>query len=204
MIKLQTGFSHITVNGISLLGTTVGTNLGANPIWGSLQPTGTDVMAATGVYDSARNMHGPGRKQALQAARQSLVKLLADVAMNAPQVKAATDTDLAQIGLRVLQKPGPKNTQPPEKCEDLQVRHGELPGTVNGKCKAQGRDVRFYEGQWTLDPMNGSWSDIETFPNSREFEWSNLARGKDTWFRVRGRNIVGAGPWSDPVSIMVT
>ena len=52
-------------------------------------------------------MIGPGRKQALAATRTTLSGLLADVAMNAPQIPGITDSDLAQIGLRVLQKPGP-------------------------------------------------------------------------------------------------
>ena len=44
----------------------------------------------------------------------------------------------------------------------------------------------------------------ETFPNSRAFKFSGLTRGKDVWVRVRARNAVGAGAWSDPATIMVT
>lgn len=34
--------------------------------------------------------------------------------------------------------------------------------------------------------------------------FTSLTRDKDTWFRVRARNIIGPGPWSDPATIMVT
>ena len=57
---------------------------------------------------------------------------------------------------------------------------------------------------WTLDPNGISWSDPETFPNSRAFRFTGLTRGKDVWVRVRARNTIGAGPWSDPATIMVT
>lgn len=55
----------------------------------------------------------------------------------------------------------------------------------------------------TLDANAGPWSEIVVFPNSRSIHFENLARGKDTWFRVRARNVIGAGPWSDPATIMV-
>jgi hypothetical protein len=38
----------------------------------------------------------------------------------------------------------------------------------------------------------------------RSFKFSGLTRGKDVWVRVRARNSVGAGAWSDPATIMVT
>lgn len=84
------------------------------------------------------------------------------------------------------------------------MRHGSNPGEVVGSCDSLGENIRTYEGQWTLDPNAGPWSDIETFPNSRSFKWTGLGRGKDTWFRVRARNAIGAGPWSDPATMMVT
>jgi hypothetical protein len=148
-------------------------------------------------------MVGPGRKEALLATRTNLAGLLADVAMNAPQIPDITDTDLAQIGLRVLPKAGPKTKEPPAKCENFQTRHGQEPGTVLGICASAKPMVRFYEGQWTLDPNGNSWSEILTFPNSKTFVWTGLERGKDTWFRARARNITGPGPWSDSAKIMV-
>lgn len=55
-------------------------------------------------------------------------------------------------------------------------------------------------GSW----LSGGKRETVTFPNSRAIHFDNLQRGKDTWFRVRARNVVGAGPWSDPATIMVT
>ncbi len=203
MIELQTGFSHETVDGMYHLGSTVGSNIQGKPILATLKPTSAEIIAATDAYGAARDMVGPGRKQALLAARMNLADLLADVAMNAPQIPEITDMDLAQIGLRVLEKPGPRTTEPPAKCESFQTRHGQEPGTVVGTCAPAKPMVRLYEGQWTLDPNGNTWSAILTFPNSRAFAWTGLERGKDTWFRVRARNIAGPGPWSDPAMIMV-
>jgi hypothetical protein len=202
--RLQTGFSNETVDGLYHLGGTVGDNIEGKPILATLKPTSAEVLAATEEYRVARAMFGPGRKQALLAARINLSGLLADVGMNAPQIPAITDTDLAQIGLRVLEKPGPKATQPPGKCENLVLRNGRESGVVTGGCQPQAPAVRIYEGQWTLDPMGETWSEVMSFANSKAFVWEGLARGKDVWMRVRARNGVGPGPWSDPTTIMVT
>ncbi len=203
MIQLQQGFSHETQDGMYHLGNAVGGNIQGKPILATLKPTPAEIIAATDAYGTARAMVGPGRKEALLATRTELAGLLAEVAMNAPQIQGITDMDLAQIGLRVLQKPGPKTQEPPAKCVNFQTRHGEDTGIVLGACKPAKPVVRLYEGQWALDPTGDTWSAILTFPNSRAFEWTGLERGKDTWFRVRARNIAGPGPWSDPSMIMV-
>ncbi len=203
MIQLQKGFSKETADGLFHLANTVASNIQGKPILATLKPTSAEVQAATDELGAARAMIGPGRAQALAAARTNVSGLLADVAMNAPQIPGITDKDLAQIGLRVLQNPGPKTSTAPEKCLNFQVRYNGEPGTVLGKCRPTVPAVRLYEGQWTLDPTGTTWSEVETFPNSKEFEWNGLERGKDTWFRVRARNRAGAGPWSDAAVIMV-
>jgi hypothetical protein len=58
-----------------------------------------------------------------------------------------------------------------------------------------GRSIRRTNGTGGNNP--------EPFVNSRAFKFANLPRGKDVWVRVRARNVVGPGPWSDPATIMV-
>ena len=105
-------------------------------------------------------------------------------------------TDAGKNWKPILQAPAPQNAR---------LRHGQMPGSVDGTVDPiPGGNIRSYEGQWATDPVNGPWSETFTFPNSRSMRFDNLARGKDTWFRFRARNTVGAGPWSDPATIMVT
>jgi hypothetical protein len=148
-------------------------------------------------------MYGPGRAQAIDAAFAVLAKLLAEVAVNAPQIPGVTDTDLAEIGLPKA-KPPSRTIYPAGICENLVVRHGPAQGQVLARCKPAGRTIRIYEAQWTLDPNGNDWIDLGTFCNSRAFDFNGLPRGKDVWIRVRARNIIGPGPWSDPATIMVT
>jgi hypothetical protein len=203
-IRLQSGFKGETRVGLFQLGLNVGGNIGSKPIFGLLKPTSADVLTATEDYRLAFAMFGPGRKEAVLASSTKLAGLLADVAMNAPQLVGVTDTDLAQIGLRVLQKPGPKGTVPPGKCEGFVLRNAPESGAITGKCQPSEPSVRIYEGQWTLDPMGDTWSEVASFANSRAFKWEELPRGKDVWARGRARNGAGAGPWSDPAKIMIT
>jgi hypothetical protein len=126
---------------------------------------------------------------------------IADAANKTPNV---TDTDLASTGLPQV-KQRVQLTEPPPAPQNLRLRHGQMPGSVDGIVDPiPGGNIRSYEGQWSLDADAGPWSETFTFPNSRALRFTNLTRGKDTWFRIRGRNTVGPGPWSDPATIMVT
>lgn len=203
MIKLNTGFSEYTPDDLAHLGEKVAANLPLIPIFATLKPTPAEITAAVTALQNALKMTGPGRAQAINAAFTSLADLLGEVATNAPQIAGVTDTDLAEIGLPLAKTPT-RATTPPPAPQNLRLNHGANPGEVTGKCDPVQGNLRTYEGQWTLDPNAGTWSDVETFPNSRAFKWTGLARGKDTWFRVRARNSIGAGPWSDPATIMVT
>lgn len=203
MIKLNTGFNEYSADDLAHLGDTVATNLPNIAALATLKPTPADIAAAVTALQNAMKMSGPGRAQAIDAAFDALADLLGEVATNAPQVAGVTDTDLAEIGLPQAKTPT-RATTPPPAPQNVLLNHGANPGEVTGKCDPVGGNIRTYEGQWTLDPNAGSWSEPETFPNSRSFKWSGLARGKDTWFRMRARNTVGAGAWSDPATIMVT
>jgi hypothetical protein len=203
MIKLIAGFSGYSADDLAHLGTTVAGNLPKIPPLSTLKPTPAEINTAVGNLTAAMAMVGPGRAQALAAAFDALAGLLAEVATNAPQIPGVTDTDLGEIGMPIAKAPT-RATNPPPACENLRLQHGQQPGEVVGKCSALGDNIRTYEAQWALDPNAGPWSDPATFPNSRSFKFSGLARGKDVWIRVRARNTIGASAWSDPATIMVT
>jgi hypothetical protein len=203
MIKLITGYSEYSADDLWHLGSTVAGNLPNLPIFSTLKPTPVDIDTEATALESAINMYGPGRKQAIDTAFAALAGSLGEIAVNAPQVTGVTDMQLAEIGLPVVKTPQ-RATQPPPSPQNLRLFHGASPGDITGKCDSLGDKIRVYEAQWTLDPNGDTWSNPETFPNSRSFKYSGLARGKDTWVRVRARNAVGAGAWSDPATIMVT
>jgi hypothetical protein len=203
MIKLITGYSEYSADDLWHLGGTVAVNLPSLPIFSTLKPTPAEIDAEATALESALNMHGPGRKQAIATAFAGLAELLGEIAVNAPQVTDVTDMQLAEIGLPVV-KPPQRSTQPPNAPQNLRLFHGASAGEVTGKCDSLGEKIRVYEAQWTLDPNGDTWSNAETFPNSRSFRFEGLTRGKDIWVRVRARNAIGAGAWSDPATIMVT
>ena len=204
MIKLNSGFSEYSADGLAHLGETVGKNLLSIAILSTLKPTSAQITAAAAALRTAIALPpGSGRTQSIEATFDTLAKLLGDVATNAPQISGVTDADLAAIGLKISKAPT-RSTTTPAACLNLVLRHGENQGEVQGKCDPNEGNIRTYEGQWALDPNGNGWSELETFPNSRSFKFTGLTRGKDTWFRVRARNTIGAGAWSDPAVIMVT
>jgi hypothetical protein len=102
MIKLITGYSEYSADDLWHLGDTVATNLPTLAIFSALKPTPAEVDAAATALESAINMHGPGRSQAIRTAFDALAELLGEIAVNAPQVTGVTDTQLAEIGLPVV------------------------------------------------------------------------------------------------------
>lgn len=203
MIKLNAGFTDYSDDDFAHLGEAVPGNIPKITILGTLKSTPAQITAAVGGLTSAMAMVGPGRAQAIIAARHQLGSLLAEVAANAPQIAGITDSDLAEIGLPIAKTPT-RATQPPGVCGNLRLAHGVNPGEVTARCNPAEGNIRVYEAQWILDPNGATWSSPETFPNSRAFKFAGLTRGKDIWIRVRARNAVGAGPWSDPATLMVT
>jgi hypothetical protein len=202
-MKLITGYGDYSAEDLMMLGGKVAANLVLLAIFATLKPTPAQITAAVQALEAALQMVGPGRAQAVEAAFNALAGLLAQVAMNAPQVAGVTDTDLAAIGLPIVETPT-RATTVPDAPQDLELHNGPMQGEVRGSCKSMGRTIRGFESQWTLDPNAGPWTDGGQFPNSRAFRWTGLTRGKDTWFRVAAINSIGQGPWSDPATIMVT
>ncbi|MEY2564375.1 MAG: hypothetical protein QOH88_2568 [Verrucomicrobiota bacterium] len=203
-MKLKTGYSDLTpAEGVDL-GNAVVTNMTGKPIWAGLAALLTQLSLNITAVTNAMAATGPGAAAQLAAADDALSITLGNIADAANRTPAVTDADLAGTGLPQM-KQRVQLTEPPPAPQNLRLRHGQMPGSVEGAVDPiPGGNVRSYEGQWAPDPNAGPWSDILTFPNSRALKFSDLARGKDTWFRIRARNTVGAGPWSDPATIMVT
>jgi hypothetical protein len=203
-MKLKTGYSDLTPTEGVDLGNHVKSNMTAKPIWagltGLLNQLGSNIAAVTTALAST----GPGVAEQLAAADDALSLTLGAIADAANRTTDVTDADLASTGLPTV-KQRTQLTEPPQAPQNVRLRHGQMPGAVAGACDPiPGGNIRSYEGQWALDPVNGPWSETFTFPNSRSFRFTGLARGKDTWFRFRARNTIGPGPWSDPATIMVT
>jgi hypothetical protein len=203
-MKLKTGYSDQIPTALADLGDQVGTNMTGKPIWAGLAALLTQLPLDVTALRNALKATGPGASTQVQDAAAQVADTLGAIADGANRTDNVTDTDLASTGLPAT-KQRSQTTEPPDAPQNLRVRLGQMPGTVDGVVDPiPGGNIRSYEGQWTLDANAGPWSEIVVFPNSRAIHFAGLERGKDTWFRVRARNVVGAGPWSDPATIMVT
>jgi hypothetical protein len=203
-MKLKTGYSDLTPSEAVKLGDSVGENMTGKAVWAAFVALLTQLPLDVQAVRDAMKATGPGASTQLRLAEDKLANQLGDIAQAANDTTAATEADLAGTGLPIV-KQRVSLTEPPPAPTNLRLRHGQMPGDVDGTVDPiPGGNIRGYEGQWTLDPDNGPWSEIYTFPNSRSIRFTKLGRGKDTWFRLRARNTVGAGPWCDPATLMVT
>ena len=201
-VKLITGFSDYSADGLCHLGSDVAGNVPKLPIFSSLKPVPADINTQVQSLLTAVGMYGPGRAQAISASFTGLSGLLSQVSTNAPQVPNVTDADLAAIGIPLVKTPT-RTTQPPDQVQNVLLDNGANAGEVEGTCDPAGYNTRVYEAQWTFDPNSDTWNETSIFPNSRSIKFTGLTRGKDVWVRVRARNVKGAGAWSNPAVIMV-
>lgn len=185
------------------LGDTVGTNMTGVALWTAFAALITALPAAVQAVRDAIAMSGPSATATVRIKTGLLAGALGEIAEKANETTGVSEADLAGTGLPLV-KERTQTTDPPPAPLNLRLRHGNMPGAVDGTVDPiPGGNIRSYEGQSTLDANAGPWSEILTFPNSRSLHFTGLARGKDTWFHIRARNVIGPGPWSDPATIMV-
>lgn len=141
MIKLISGYSEYSADDLWHLGSAVATNLPTLPVFSTLKPPPADIDAAATALESAINMHGPGRQQAIRTAFDALAELLGEIAVNAPQVTDVTDMQLAEIGLPIVKTPQ-RSTEPPDAPQGVRLFHGQNPGAIRGRCDSLGDKVR--------------------------------------------------------------
>lgn len=202
-MKLKTGFSDLTADQVVNLGDSVKAAMTGKPIWSGMTALLTQLPLDIQALRDALAATGPGASQLVEAADLKASNTLGDIADAANKTPNVTDAELAGTTLPQV-KERQAQTQVPPAPEDLRPRHGPMPGDVDASVNPiPGGNIRTYEGQWSLNPDSG-YSETATFPNSRAIHFPGLPRGKDVWLRVRARNTIGAGPWSDPATIMVT
>ncbi len=202
-MKLKTGYTDLKHNDLADLGDTAYTNMNGKPLWDAFKALIAQIAADVTALRTAMQSKDNNAHEQVQAAAAKLAATLGAVADDANRTTGVTDVDLASTGLPAA-KPRTHTTEVPNAPANLRLRHGKMPSTVDGTVDPiPGGNIRTFEGQWS-HTADGPWSETFSFPNSRAIHFAALERGKDTWFRVRARNVIGAGPWSDPAFIMVT
>lgn len=202
-MRLNIGFSGFSNDKLADRADTIFHALTGNASFPSPTPTLVQLAAATkALRDAVALPLGPGRAFAVATARTALIALLQALGLDLDTTPGATPGTLATTGF-ILPKQPTRATTPPAAPGDLRLSHGSLPGEVIGKCRTPA-GARSFEGEWTLDPNVGPWNDGGAFPSTLRIIFTGLPRGKDVWIRLRAVGTLGAGPWSDPATIMVT
>ena len=97
---------------------------------------------------------------------------------------------------------------PTPRVMGLALSTGDLPGEVDGGWDSLAKQgVKSYEIQTVLNPLNndpsvGPWAAQPSVTKSK-FALTGFTSGARIWVRVRGIGPAGAGPYSDPATIIV-
>ena len=100
---------------------------------------------------------------------------------------------------------GPSPAAIPAGPQNLQLVHGDLSGSVRGRCKPDRTNSYNLAQTNTGDPNNApGWQNAIYFTGGK-FTLTNLTVGSTVWVRVATIGTGGQlGAWSDPAKIMVT
>jgi hypothetical protein len=148
-MKLKTGYSDLTPDEAAALGDSVYTNMNGVAKWAAFAALIAALPAQVQAVRDAQKATGPSAEQQLEDATSALIANLGAIADDANRTQNVTDADLASTTLPPVKERTPTTDVPPAPT-NLRMRHGNMPGSVDGTCDAiPGGNIRGFEGQWT-------------------------------------------------------
>ena len=202
MNQLNVGFSRQNEDALYHLAKTVVTNVGGLAVFAALAPllppitSAADALGtavATALRPGARTVH---RRRAGDAGG-----IVAKPAEKCESTPGVTTAQLAETGF-TLRRKATHTSEPPAAPGNVRLKTTGITGELLVLILAVAR-ARMYEVEYTLDPVNGPWTQVPAFESSRGMKLTGLTRGKDYYVRVRavatGQN---RGPWSDIASAL--
>lgn len=113
-------------------------------------------------------------------------------------------TIVSQSGFPYYDSVHPINSNPPAAPADVTLRHGDLSGSINVRCRPE-RPRSANEAQiCTGDPnVEANWQYARIFTGGRT-TIGGLTPATTLWVRLRSSGVKGVmGAWSDPAKIIV-
>jgi hypothetical protein len=201
MRKIKLGFSEYSADELEDVANAALEAIPEILIFASVTPSIASLRALVDDVAQKKMEKGPGAHTALRASMKTLADGFSLFATNLNNTPNVTETDLEETTLP-MEKERTRTTQVPTQLLDVRLKHGTMPGVVEGKCKVSEDNVRWIVAEWTLDPNSGPWTPAGSFTNSQKMTIPGLPRGKDVWIRFAAVNVIGQGAWSDPATIM--
>lgn len=199
-------FTRSSISDLIAFASAIKTNLGANPLFTTLQPL-TDALAQACEALIAADARASAGSKADRVAREARkIDLLAMLEKTALQVQllATEHADEALIyaaGFTPRGSKGPRSFAPLGAAEILTISRGKNTGTISGKCRNIAGAVKFAI-EWS-DDSGSSWHNGQ-YSQGFSFQLQGLLPEKRYWVRARplGTNR-RVGDWSEPVTLFV-
>ncbi len=207
MKKVKVGFQTEPIPQKMQKTTVVVAQLTGNAAFPKAQPMLAGVSASVAALNEASQAAQTSQaasKQLFEVQSQRESDLDAQLAALCNDVNVEADgdeTSLLSSGFELAKDNGTA-VSVPGAISDFSLTRGDNPGAVDGHCHSV-KNARAYESQFIVGAMpEGDWQSGPSFFSSK-FEWTGLAAGSTIWIEVRASGTAGAGPWSEPVSIVV-
>ena len=178
---LKVGFTQLNNDDLYHHAVAIVAGVGANPKFSGLSASLPPITAATNALKAAIVVPGgEGREQSVAGERTALIPLLQRLVDALQIVPGVTNVDLAGTGYE-LRQPNHHTAQPPAMPTGLRLKYAGITGELQVLLNAVPR-AAFYEVEYTLDPVNGPWTDVPAFGSTRGMTLTGLTRGKDYWW----------------------
>lgn len=109
--------------------------------------------------------YGLAREQSIAAARATLEGLLQNLAEKCESMPGVTTAQLAETGF-TLRRKATHTSEPPAAPGNVRLKTTGITGELLVLILAVAR-ARMYEVEYTLDPVNGPWTQVPAFESSR-------------------------------------
>lgn len=205
MNELSVGFSQDADSAVSAKAALIHTSLTTPPgitYFPVTKPTMAVFKTEIDAYQSALSSENTNANVALRKAkRESVILMLQKLAADLELTADGDLVKLAATGFEFKGKPA-RSSGPLPPPQNLRVKTTGITGEALAKVAAVAL-ASGYEAQFTLDPMGGVWTSINSVTDSQKILFTSLQRGKDYFFRVRALGANGPSGWSDVATMMV-
>lgn len=205
--KVNTNFDRLQDDELSILAGKIVTAVEEQPLFADIAPTVEAMRVLADDYRQKQEISTRGgsilEKMQKRDSRVLLCKALKVWGQYVNNLADGNVTILGSSGM-ILSKP-PTGPQPPELVRMVRLKDGPLSGQILTNFAPQ-RGVFSYEVQVGEIPEGQDtiqWQEAITTSSSRNVLLDGLTAGRNYYVRVRARNRVGLGDWSQPVFMMV-
>ncbi len=203
---VKLGLRFLDVLGLVALARLINTQMTGNANFTTPDPPLADITTAANKLEASAQKVAVKKQELAEAVAvqntdaQAIKDVLTDEGKYV-DIKAKGDKAIIEsAGMQASDEPAPVGEMP--QVENLSLTHGDNPGEVDAHWNTVKKKDN-YTIQVTADPLGSAPWQTRGNPTKSSMTIDALTSGSKAWVRVCANATAGAGPFSDPATIVV-